>query len=204
MGEELELTELAGAADADTENVRAWSLYPDDEPGPARWWPVSVAVGLAVAGLVAVTAAVVWVAMRDEGSPEKAAPSSSLVPATQPKVVAAPPPPPVAPVTTPPPTVSTTVSTVTVPPSTITKPAGLPADQVVFYDRQFLAKLQADGWTITSPQAMTKNAHIVCAELQQGQTVEVVNGQLMDKAGMSSTEALMFSSAAMLTYPNCP
>jgi hypothetical protein len=75
---------------------------------------------------------------------------------------------------------------------------------VTQYDQQFLAKLQSEGWTITNPVAMTRNAHLVCAAFERGVPPESVNSDLMANALMSMTEAALFSSAAMLTYPNCP
>jgi hypothetical protein len=140
------------------------------------------------------------------------------------RVVAAPPPPPApstaAPTTTtvraqpaPPgpwitPTKPVTV-TVRAPSKTIDAPvqapppAGITVEQLAAYDRQFVANLQARGWAVWDPLAITHQAYRVCAMLQRGASPQWVVQQLIGPTTPLS-DAQSFVTTAMLTYPGCP
>jgi hypothetical protein len=79
-----------------------------------------------------------------------------------------------------------------------------PMEVVAAYDRQFLNNMVSNGWIITNPDAMVKNAQMTCALFQKGVEPEEVNRQLVTGTGMNMHEALQFSSTAMRTYPDCP
>lgn len=185
MGEDP--TEFAGFANAETEYVEAWSLYPDDEPEPrsGRWFGFG-AILLAVVGLVAVTVTVVWVSTKDQRSSEKAAPAtpSAAAPRLSTAVV---PPPPVTVTVTPPPTV-----TVTPPPAPVPSGAAL--------DQKFIAQLRADGFTITDPVAVAKDGRLTCEKLGSGQSPESMNQEYADAAGVTYGQAMIFTADAMIVY----
>lgn len=203
---ELALTVAAEPVDAGL----AWGLC-DDESEPSRWSPRRVTT-LALAGaLVAIGAAgvVAFVQLRPAG--ESAAPvaavESTVKAAVAPPVMTSEAPQTVI-VTTvivqQPPAVEEEPVAVAQPATTVAPPPTVGAvDIVAYYDRQFMAKMIGMGWTITDPVAFTQNAHQVCRMFSQGADPTYVNGQLVG-IGMTYSDALMFSSTAMLTYPDCP
>ncbi|MCX2934055.1 DUF732 domain-containing protein [Mycobacterium sp. CVI_P3] len=85
-------------------------------------------------------------------------------------------------------------------------PPAPPAPTLVLtdFDRYFLAKMQSEGWVITDVAAFVNNARTVCVMFRAGADPTYVNNQLVMNAGLSMSDALMFSSGAMLTYPDCP
>jgi hypothetical protein len=202
------LTELAGVADCPTESAYAWALdYDEYEPTtPLTLTPRRVIDG-ALAGslvLIGVAGVVAVLVIRGVWSVD------------EPVIVAAPSPTPA--VTT---TVVTAPTTVTVQASpTVTVPAPPPAqtieakptrtipppDEVAFYDQQFINQMTAQGWTDINPTQFTHKAHEVCGEFQRGYSPAYVNQKLVDENNgeLSMHGAQVFTSTAMLTYPNCP
>ena len=82
-------------------------------------------------------------------------------------------------------------------------PAGITVEQLAAYDRQFVANLQARGWAVWDPLAITHQAHRVCAMLQRGASPQWVVQQLIGPTTPLS-DAQSFVTTAMLTYPGCP
>jgi hypothetical protein len=76
-------------------------------------------------------------------------------------------------------------------------------EQLAAYDRQFVANLQARGWAVWDPLAITHQAHRVCAMLQRGASPQWVVQQLIGPTTPLS-DAQSFVTTAMLTYPGCP
>lgn len=206
-------TEQAPAPD-EASSPTAYSAEPldYDDPGEyptelivSRSWGVAAGIAALVVVLGAVVAVLVWLV----GQPAPnttvaipAAPSSSVT------VTPEAPPSPVPPtivetrtVTAIPEAVPTTAQTVAATPVT---PGILPPEVVAAYDRQFIAQLRGEGWAIWDEGTMTRNAHVACAMFQNGAPAEFVNNELSAKTGMPMDAALMFTSAAMLIYPNCP
>ena len=77
-------------------------------------------------------------------------------------------------------------------------------DLVAVYDQRFIANMIAHGWYVTDPATFAMNAHRVCAMFEAGATPEYVNSRLVADTGMAYSDALIDTSTAMLTYPNCP
>ena len=64
--------------------------------------------------------------------------------------------------------------------------------------------LRYNGWNITDPVAMSREAHKVCAMLQRGAAPGDVNNKLVAEVGIALNMAQQFTSTAMSTYPDCP
>jgi len=82
--------------------------------------------------------------------------------------------------------------------------AGITAQELLEYDRQFIINLQARSWLIVDAQAITRNGHRVCALLERGWSPEMVGRTLHADYGLSEPVAASFIAAAMFTYPSCP
>ncbi len=201
-------TEMAGLAEAETGSVFAWGL---DEDGPSEDAPwatprqitaAAVAISLALVGMAVVIAVHQWGnGWEPRSEPSTPTRTAVIVPSVTAEALPAPAPRPVPPVTV---TVQAAPKTVQTPPSTFGQnPTTLSPQGVAAYDRVFIANLQSEGWTITDPAAMAKNAHIVCGMFAQGDPVEYVNQQLAQRAEVSDTAALLFTSEAMVVYPGC-
>jgi hypothetical protein len=206
MGDGDDPTELA-PSETDTASVRAWGLSDfddEDEPAEASLKAeiiTATAVGASVVAIV-IAGLIAWEHFSSDDTSIPVAASSSMVTATTMTAtpVALPPPPP----PTPAPVTITTVIKQIVVPTTAAQAAPAPTAALAAYDDQFLNKLVAEGWNITSAAAMAKNAHLTCGLLRQGNGMDYINGQLMAGAAMTSTEASLFSSTVMSTYPDCP
>ncbi len=71
------------------------------------------------------------------------------------------------------------------------------------YDERFLDSMRSVGYTITDAPLALRNAHQVCRLFRLGESPDQVNQQLIKATGMSLSDALQFTSGAMLSYPNC-
>lgn len=190
-------TELAGAAQADTLSSYAWSEFDgeaEDYPESLRW-PVWVTAGaVAVSVGLAVTAGVLaFQYMGHESQP---------VAGTQSQTVAAP-----VPVAPPPPTVTTVIVHEPPPaeaPPQQQQPGILPPAVLASLDQKFLANAKAAGATIKDQDQLFHDAHLTCAYLQQGKSVAEVNRMYAEASGLGLSDAQIFSSLVMSTYPNCP
>ncbi len=75
-------------------------------------------------------------------------------------------------------------------------------------DAKFLAALDSRGITYTSPQAMIAAAHLVCAELDQGETPAQVaedamnNKDVLTNSNLDAYHAGFFVGASICAY--CP
>jgi len=83
-------------------------------------------------------------------------------------------------------------------------PVGITVEQLAAYDRQFIANLEARGWTVVDPQTMAQRAHQVCAALQNGVSPQSVGQQIAASGALRPAEAASFVTTTMLTYPSCP
>ncbi|QBI97277.1 hypothetical protein KD930_gp33 [Mycobacterium phage Kevin1] len=193
--EASEPTELAGVADADTMAAYAWSLDDEiDELPPSR----RAAVITAAAVIVSVSLAVVTVvlALRHlDPAPAPvpvevtAAPATTIVSTTS---IA--PPPPV--------TVTTVVVQEPAPPPAARPP--IPALTVADYDARYLAELQRRGIVVTNPAMATRDAHRICAMLQNGASQADADQIYAQQTGNTLFAAHTVTTLVMLTYPNCP
>jgi hypothetical protein len=77
-------------------------------------------------------------------------------------------------------------------------------EMVAWYDRQFIANLRYNGWSVTNPVALNREAHKVCALLQKGATPADVENKMVAEVGITWNVAQQFTSTAMSTYPSCP
>lgn len=195
MGE-AEPTELAPSENV-TESVYAWGLADDDEAPTTRLTAGRI-TGAAVAVSVAAIAAaglLAWQHLRTADEPVSA---PTMVQATLTTPTAKPEPPPPPPL--PPPVVITTVIK-QADPSTVTVPA---PTWTAAHDRQFVATLQAYGWTIWDPMASSGQARDVCTVLRQGGTPKAIIDELSGPGSPTTrTEAEVFVQTAQETYPGC-
>lgn len=195
-------TELAGAAEAETQSKYAWSLddgviedYPTRRLTPRRITVAAVVVSLAVvAGAAAV---VVMHLRRDDPAPTPAAAPTSTTPAAVTTIIVAPPPPPPPPATV---TVQAAPTTVTQDPS----PEPYTPDWYAIYDRRLYNSLTARGISITDPALMAQDAHLMCARLIDGQSVAGVTQDYAAASRGNYAVATVFVSTVMATYPKCP
>jgi hypothetical protein len=184
----------------------AWSHEEPDEPLPRPWrlaWAIAGA-GMFCAAVTAVLIAVFGMfgtssepapipnagTIEPSTMPAESLPPIRSAPTVAPTRVAAPP-------------TTVTVTPKPPPPTTVTVgPAAAPPSESV-YDRRFLDRMRAAGWTITDPTRMTSVAHKVCREFQQGETGAQVDQELEAEGSLKPTDAATFSSNATESYPNC-
>lgn len=185
-------TELAGAADAETQSAYAWSA---DEDYPAtgswedperRWTPRRITILGVTAALAAVggAAALGFSLLRSHEQVVKVFVATETATATT--VV----------VTTPPPTV-----TVRPPASTIVKTVAPAVD----YDQVFLASMRENGWAVFDTPVFLSRAHVTCNVLRQGKSIDdVAAGLIQVEPALTYAMARQFIAVTMATYPGCP
>lgn len=208
-------TEVAGAADAETQSAYAWGLADDEtfDEVPGRWTPgriTALAVACSVA-LVITAAAVAYLHLR-KGE------SEVQTPITPTSIVVAAPVPPV------------TVTTVVVqqPPKTVTRQAPVPGwirpgpdpsqiapqgrpvapevlPDLIPYNSQFLVALRAHDWVILNETFILQRGHSVCSMLRDGESRDVISRKLMGvESQLTYPMAMQFTDIVTDTYPNCP
>lgn len=198
-------TEMAGAADANTQSAYAWGLADDDyDAVPRRFTPARI-TALAVAASTALIATAAVIGYLHLRSREAIGPASTAAPEPITAVITPPAPPPV------------TITTVVVhdPPPQGTKSTPTPAPVRVtrpvwsndYYDQQFLAKLEANGWAIWSPPTLTGWGHEVCSSLRAGEDPAVLTNRIAVQTGddpqLAMANAVQLVNAAVQTYPRC-
>jgi Protein of unknown function (DUF732) len=136
--------------------------------------------------------------------------STVTVQATPPTVTVTATPPTITVKSTPPTvTVKAAPTTVTLPDPSATIPpprrssVAAPPEADTVYDQRFLDQMRSDGYVITNPQLMLRNAHEACRLFQQGESAEQVNQQMSAQMGADMTDTLQLTSSAMLAYPDC-
>ncbi|BBY63118.1 hypothetical protein MHEL_13610 [Mycolicibacterium helvum] len=87
---------------------------------------------------------------------------------------------------------------------TMAPPPPAPTFMLNDFDRYFIAKMQSHGWVVVNVATFVSNARSVCGMFRDGADAAFVNSRLVNEVGMNMGDALMFSSTAMLTYPDCP
>lgn len=212
MGEAVdpdEPTQSAGVLEAETQSVYAWGLADEpDEPEPHRLTPgrITTAAVAASLTLLAIAGALAWQHLRGEETSAATPATTSMVPATMTSEA----PPSRPPLPSPPPVTVTTVIVqappVQVPPDEQVPPipGGLSPAAIVPYDRQFIANLQAKHWLITDTSELARDAHVICALLQQGLSRGRANATYAEASGRGMVDADQFTVTAMQTYPGCP
>jgi hypothetical protein len=147
---------------------------------PTRRMTIAVAAAL---GLVVVAgAAILGVRWTQDHSVAQSAPSSSASPSTS-AVASMPAPPPPE----------------TEPPTDGLSPAALAA-----YDQKLIASLRSQHLAIADPQMTAHDAHLVCARLQNGQSVAQVKRDYAKVSHGDPDVADVFVSTVMRIYPSCP
>lgn len=214
-GPDTEQAPTAASPDAATAYSAEPLDYDDADEYPteqivSRSWGVAAGIAALVVVLGAVVAVLVWLVGQPAPSATVAvpAPSTSSVTVT-PEASPSPEPTSLVPttvvethtVTATPEVVPTTVETVAATPVT---PGILPPEVLAAYDRQFLAQLRSESWVIWDADLMTRQAHGVCAMLQQGAPPQVVSSELSSRSGMPLDSAVSMTRTAMFIYPNCP
>jgi len=204
FAESSEPTELAGVAEAQTESAYAWALDDGEEDEPERQWPflvTAIAVGLSMS-LATIAGVLAYRHFETERSTAAAVSTPAITTTVSPLPVAAPAPPP------PPPPVTVTTVVVQEPPRTVIQqaPAGqLPPPALVEgYDQQLYNTLQSRGILIPSREMMARDAHLVCARLQQGQSVSQIQQDYAAVSQGNMAIASIFVSSVTAIYPNCP
>jgi hypothetical protein len=196
-------TELGGAI-AETGPQLAYSAENEviDYPQPVSKARVGLIAGgiVAAAGLVA---GVVFVVGRPQST--RLAPAAAPAPSTVLSTVDAQP-------QLPPPAAVTTViiqapippqQTAPVPPAA--QPSQIPTpQQLAAWDQMMYSHLTASGAVISDYGIMAKDAHLVCARLQNGKSVSATKQEFADSARGNMAWAELFVSSAMAIYPNCP
>jgi hypothetical protein len=226
MGDDgVEPTELAGVAEAENESVHAWALDDDEDEietrrlTPRRITEAALAgclVLIAAAGLVALL--VIRGAWQIEPAPLPvvAAPPSPPAPSTAApttKAVRAQPAPPgpwitpTKPVTVtvqaPPKTIQAAQPPVTVFPSR--PPLQGPLPDLIPYDRQFIANLQARDWVVWNPALMAQRGQEACVMLRDGEPRGLISQKLVGvEPQLTLAMAWQFTEIVSDTYPNCP
>lgn len=69
-------------------------------------------------------------------------------------------------------------------------------------DYIYYALLEGNGFTITDPQVMKRNAQILCAELDSGTDWRVTIARLMSEGNYTLDESATILTAAIIAY--CP
>lgn len=172
----MEPTELAGAAEADTESVAAWSLAEPDDYPTQRLTPRRITT-IGVIGSVVLVSAAGWL-LHNKLS-EASSTASTVVTVVQ---QSAAPPPPVMPA--PPVTVTQTIA------------PQLSANS----DARFLDLMREAGWNVTDPSIAIRTARSFCDQIRQGVSLETATRQIAAKAPTDIENARVVASNAMLAY----
>lgn len=86
-----------------------------------------------------------------------------------------------------------------------TTPSGeLSPAQLAEYDQRLITSLRSKGLAIENPRMTARDAHLLCARLQGGQSVEQAKRDYAQVIQGDSTVAEMFVSTVMSIYPSCP
>ena len=84
-------------------------------------------------------------------------------------------------------------------------PSGdLSAADLAALDQQLLSDLRSKGLAIANPARTARDAHLICARLQHGQSVDQVKRDYAQAAQGDATVADLFVSTVMTVYPSCP
>lgn len=186
-------TELGAAVDVEPLLAYSYETEVLDYPEPVS----RVRVALIAVGIVAMAAsavgAVLWLGSAKRGPPAPVAAPSAVQTTTAPPLP-------------PPPTVTTVI--VQQPAQTITQaapptPSGKPA-WLAAYDQRLLNELAAQGIRLKNPDSVTRDAHIVCQHLSNGQSVAAVKQEYATASGGDQVMGEFFVSTVMSIYPSCP
>ncbi len=96
-------------------------------------------------------------------------------------------------------------SPVAAPATTSAAPSGdISAGDLAAFDRQLLTSLRSKGLAIGNPAMTARDAHLICARLQHGQSVDQVKRDYAQASRGDATVAELFVSTVMTVYPSCP
>jgi hypothetical protein len=91
------------------------------------------------------------------------------------------------------------------PTTTAATPSGeLSPAQLAEYDQRLITTLRSKGLAIENPPMTARDAHLLCARLQQGQSVEQAKRDYAQVIQGDATVAEVFVSTVMSIYPSCP
>ena len=92
------------------------------------------------------------------------------------------------------------------PPATqTTTPTGeLSPAQLAEYDQRLITSLRSKGMAIENPRMTARDAHLLCARLQHGQSVEQAKRDYAQVSQGDANVADVFVSTVMSIYPSCP
>ena len=166
MSEPNDLTELAGASEADTQSAFAWATEEFEEESPDGWLTAGRITGVAVGLAVALVGGVVAVGVLKLRHHEPAATIASVTPS---------------PLASP----SATMTTMPVPPPH-TVAIAIPTADMGVYDAQFIRVMQNAGWTQDDPSFLATRARQMCSVMHQGiATPELLEQKLVEKSQLS-------------------
>ena len=92
-------------------------------------------------------------------------------------------------------------------PATTASPSpssGLAPGALAEYDQQLVTSLRSHGLSIANPSMTARDAHLICARLQHGQSVAEVKRDYTQVSQGDSAVADLFVSTVMQIYPSCP
>ncbi|MBI3227872.1 MAG: DUF732 domain-containing protein [Mycolicibacterium cosmeticum] len=91
------------------------------------------------------------------------------------------------------------------PPTVPPAPSGdLSAGDLAQFDQQLLTSLRSKGLDIANPAMTARDAHLICARLQHGQSVDQVKRDYSQVTQGDASVADVFVSTVMTVYPSCP
>ncbi|MCV7213199.1 DUF732 domain-containing protein [Mycolicibacterium canariasense] len=92
------------------------------------------------------------------------------------------------------------------PPTTaeVTPSGELSPAQLAEYDQRLITTLRSKGLAIENPRMTARDAHLLCARLQGGQSVEQAKRDYAQVIQGDVTVAEVFVSTVMAIYPSCP
>ena len=100
---------------------------------------------------------------------------------------------------------ATEASATVAPTTTSAAPSGdLSAGDLAELDQQLLSDLRSKGLAIANPAMTARDAHLICAHLQHGQSVDQVKRDYAQAAQGDASVAELFVSTVMAVYPSCP
>jgi hypothetical protein len=76
--------------------------------------------------------------------------------------------------------------------------------QLAEYDQRLITALRSKGLAIENPRMTARDAHLLCARLQHGQSVEQAKRDYAQVSQGDASVADVFVSTVMSIYPSCP